>query len=222
MKVYFITRFSIFDPTYRFKTNSRGEMDAEKYKGILYHPQRLATKFYAFFNITYPSVVSQTDNHWEWHIYVGKQMPSPYIDKMKSINHPNIKVIFIEGREDFDTQVAEYDYGQRYATVRLDDDDGLSKKYVSVVMAYRNNIGQIISFPMGRFISIHKNRLLLGARCNKRLLALGLAGVNMNIYAAGDHTLMARKYKIKYCMVPDMYYYFQSMWTDSRIANLIK
>ena len=222
MKVYFITRFSIFDIKYRFKTNSAGKMNEDKYKQILYHPQRLDTKFYAFFNITYPSIVTQTDKNWEWHIYVGNQMPKPYLDKLNSIKHPNIKIILVEGKEDFDTKVSQFDYGKRYATVRLDDDDGLDKKYVSVLMAYRNKLGSIISFPMGRLISINKNKLLLGIRCNKKLLALGLAGINMNIYATGDHTLIDRKYKVVYCMVPDMYYYFQSLWTDSRISNIIK
>ena len=217
MKVYFITRFSIFDPNYRFKTNSGGTMDPEVYRSILYCPERMSVKLFAFFNITLPSILAQLNKNWEWHIYIGEQMPLAYKDKLKSIKDPRIKIIEVSDRSSFDQSVAEYTYAPSYATVRLDDDDGLHKSYVNVLQKYRNNHGCVISFPLGRTMGLIKHNIIMGAACNHEMIALGLAGVQMDIYSTGDHMNIINKYPVIRNNTPNMYYYFQNAWTDSKM-----
>jgi hypothetical protein len=214
MKVYIITRFSIFDPTstsYRLTRNSKS---VEQYKKVLFSKQRLSYKFTVFETITLPSIVQQTYKNFEWHIYTSSYLPEFYKKRLLYITKqfPYIKVFFIESFSQFNTIT----FQDNYCTIRLDDDDGLYPTFFELLQQYKNITNSIISFPKGRKCSIIQNKIVYGKPFIYKKIAAGLCAINMNIYNCGNHDLLNKKYKVLYNMKPNMYLLHCSIHCDTK------
>jgi hypothetical protein len=214
MKIFIITRFSIFDPEYRGCKISRDNI--HQYKKNLFNKERLDFKFTVFKFITLRSIINQTDKDFEWHIYASIFLPSKYkITLNKLVRGYNfIKLQYINSFEQFNN--FNFNYYKYFCTVRLDDDDGLSKKFIFNLRKYKNNDKFIVSFPLGRRYKYYRGKFILGETIKQEKIACGLAAFNMNIHKCGNHNKIDKKYKIIYNYTPESFLLCCSKYCDTK------
>jgi hypothetical protein len=184
MKIFVITRLS-YIANADFKAISSKHID--EYKKILFNKNRLDEKFNAFKKITHPSIINQTYNNWMWFIITSKFLPDNYKKILNDIinNNPRIKVIFSEngggGFQNYKKYIVE---NENYATMRLDDDDGINIKLFKKLQTYDNSIynNKYITFPLGQRYTIKNNVVILGSKYNSPKVALGLTRINNYVY----------------------------------------
>jgi hypothetical protein len=111
---------------------------------------------------------------------------------------------------------ASYDYGPCFATVRIDDDDGLNHAFVQSLQQYSNQVGSIVSFTQGSLIKYVKGELKIGAKVSARNNALGLAAIGLDIFHCGIHSTVHERYKVIYDATPDMFLLSCSRFADTR------
>lgn len=219
MKVYFITRFSIFDPQFRgFRLSS--DHDPKEYERRLFAPARMNHKFQTFESNTLPSVVRQTLQDWEWLIYTSDRLPDEYLERLRALvnGRQNIKVIQVAGFQEFFERDRSFEYKAPFATVRLDDDDGVNKYFVEKVQQYAANHGSIVSFTDGRKVKCIDGRLVPGAAVSEKNNAQGMVGIGVRIYNCGSHTDMNARYNVIYDSTPEMYFVDCSPFADTKRA----
>lgn len=216
MKTFFITRFSIFDPYYHGYQITRNN-DLDTYSKKLHNKSRLNFKFEVFENITFNSVINQNNQDWEWHIYHSDKLPIEYQKKIIKIVDKNLKIKLFEVNNfnTFFKSVASFNYGESYATVRLDDDDAIHESYIDLLNIYSNLKGNVISFPFGKEFSFNNRTLEVGENCRKPNIAIGLAAINFDIYSCGDHSNIAHNYQVIYDLTPGMYMICCSEFSDT-------
>ena len=194
-------------------------------KKTLFDKKRLESKLEAFKKITYSSIKKQTQKNFIWLIYISNVYPDEYLQKLKGIiNSSNIKnkikLIPVKNIDGFhincSMQLKKISGSGNFISVRLDDDDGLSPSFIKTVSKYRNKSNHIISFPKGKNVTIKNGKVIYGKKRNIKKIALGLSGINMNIYSTGDHTLVDQKYPVIYDNSENFYYLFCSDITDSK------
>lgn len=216
MKVYFITRFSIFDPNKKAWATSR--LLEDEYKKTLFSEDRLNVKFEAFETMTLPTILYQTNKNYEWIILASIYLSDTYKNRLHRLvdPHSRIHVKYIDTWKECMNFLESYPYEPNYATVRIDDDDGLTPTYVEMVQKYKNNHGSIVTFPYGIGYKIDNGSITLKKKeINIPHIALGLCAINMNIYKCGDHTKVKNKYPIIYNNTKNVYFLFYSEYCDS-------
>lgn len=217
MKVYFVTRFSIFDPQFKGLRLSRS-FSAEEYERHLFDEERLWHKFNMFQHITLPSIIRQDRKDWEWLIYMSGRMPTEYISRLTRLisEYSNIHLIEVDNFRDFFRKHASYKYEQSFATVRLDDDDGLSECLVERLQKYSGNVGKVVSFTEGKRVKVAGERVVEGAAVSIQKIALGMAGIGLPIYNCGRHREIDTRYGVIYDATPNMFLLGCSPFTDSQ------
>lgn len=201
MKIYYITRFSIYDPTFKGLKSTK----SPNYKNLLFSPKRMDIKFQYFQLATLPSIKQQTHKDWEWHIYTSPELPESYKQQLKSLKDTRIKIFFVHTMKEFFEKTKTYPYVSPYATVRIDDDDGLSIHHAQLLQQYQHLKKHIITFPYGMNCRIKHGELKLGSNVIHNHIALGLTAIEMNIYSTGDHSTIHQRYNIIYDKTPKMY-----------------
>jgi len=219
MKAYFISRFNIFDYTFKGFQSTRTS-DQAAYAKLFYNKDRLEFKTNVFINVTFPSVIKQDNSNWEWHIYTSKYLPLIYLKRIQSAcgKNINIHVIKVRNFQEFYKKITDFPYDANYATVRLDDDDALYGGYVDQLNKYKNQKGKIISFPYGNEYCFVNGKKKIGNKCFKPNIALGLAAINKIIYNCGDHSDISTRYDIIYNNTPDVYLLCCSPYCDTKRA----
>jgi hypothetical protein len=217
MKVYFITRFSIYDPQFRgFRITV--DYDYEEYERRLFNRNRLEHKFNTFQNITLRTIVEQSCNDWKWLIYTSDRMPDEYSKRLSFMvkEYANIVLIPVKDFNEFFEKDLSYNYGDSFATVRIDDDDGLNKCFVKKLQQYSKNIGSIVSFTEGTLVKYAKGHMVMGEKITAKNNALGLTGIGVKIYNCGRHSDIDARYNVIYDSTPDMFFLTCSRFTDTK------
>lgn len=217
MKVYFITRFSIYDPQFRgFRLTV--DFDEKEYEKRLFGKGRLDYKFDTFQEITLRSIIEQSCNEWEWLIYTSDRMPDEYMKRLRSMvkDYANIVLIMVKNFKEFFEKDFSYNYGNSFATVRIDDDDGLSKYFVEKLQQYSKNVGCIVSFTEGTLVKYTKGRVVMGEKISQKNNAQGLTGIGLKIYSCGSHSDINDRHDVIYDSTPDMYLLTCSPFTDTK------
>ncbi len=216
MRIFVITRFSYLAPNYlsKWTNNSIDEL-----KKKLFNKTRLKRRYNAFQKITYPSIVNQTYNNWIWFIVTSRYLPEEYKNKLNSINHPNIKILYAEDSEDPFKEYKKYiNKNENYATVRLDDDDGISHRLFRYLQKYDSKkfTSKYISFPLGQKFTIINDKIKLGSKHNEKKIALGLTRINDYVYN-NNHRKIS-DHRIIYDYLPDSYLLFcdKSTYTNRK------
>ena len=220
---YIITRLSVLDITPTRKSNSGAysetkwylkEQSPEEKRAYLFNPKRLATKFNAFECMTAPSIKNQTYSGYTWLIYTSDKLPAEYKERLEKYRGDKIKIIYVK---DFDSMEADLNRRLRgkknYTTLRIDDDDGLNKKFLEEINKYASNPsakGTIISIPRGRLYTLRNKKIVYGSPVFSNRIALGLTAVGFNIMDAGIHTQVNKKYKVMYPTMKNAYSLFAS------------
>lgn len=217
MKVYFITRFSIYDPQFGgFRITT--DYNQKEYERRLFDKDRLNHKFETFQNITLPSIIEQTSDDWGWLIYTSNRMPDEYMKRLQMLleDYKNIKIITVKDFKEFFEKDLSYNYDASFATVRLDDDDGLNKCFVEKLQKYSKNVGSIVSFTEGALVKYVKGRVLKGEKVSEKNIALGMAGIGIKIYNLGRHSNINDVYDVIYDSTPGMFFLNCSPFTDTK------
>ncbi|RLF50229.1 MAG: hypothetical protein DRN24_06895 [Thermoplasmata archaeon] len=217
MRVHFITRFSIYDPKFRgFRIST--DYNQKEYEKRLFDKDRLNHKFDTFQNITLPSIIDQTSDDWEWLIYTSDRLPNEYMKRLQMLveDYRNIKINTVKDFPEFFKKNLTYNYEDSFATVRLDDDDGLNKCFVEKLQQYSKNVGSIVCFTEGRLVKYVKGRVVMGEKVSEKNYALGLAGIGVKIYNTGRHSDIDTRYNVIYDSSPDMFLMTCSPFTDTK------
>lgn len=217
MKVYFITRFSIYDPQFRgFRLGT--DYDQKEYERRLFDKNRLNAKFDTFQKITLPSIVEQSCDDWKWLIYTSDRMPDEYMKRLRTLvkNYTNIVLITVKDFSEFFEKDFSYNYDNSFATVRIDDDDGLNNCFVEKLQQYSKNVGSIVCFTEGTLVKYVKGRVVMGEKISRMNYALGMAGIGVKIYSCGRHSDIDTRYDVIYDSTPDMFLLTCSPFTDTK------
>jgi hypothetical protein len=211
MNHYIITRFSILDN----QTKKRFQNNSEDY---LFSKDRLDFKFFAFDKITHTSVINQTYTNYRWLIYASNYLPQIYKEKLNKYKNTNIDIIYVNHFRDMWISKKEILKNKNnYTTIRLDDDDGLSPKFLENINKYSNQKNKIISFPNGiKYTIDHKNDIIFGSKISWPKIALGLTAIEFDIYLAGNHMKIDKKYEIIYDNTKDSYLVCCSKFCDTK------
>ena len=220
MTIHFLTRFSIYDPHVKaWQLNKRH--DDSTYKKKLFDPKRLDYRINNFAKVSLPSILAQKNKEWKWHIGISEQLPKKYKDKLNSLCQDDR--IFIYEVDNVPSFVDICDQTENsYATVRLDDDDGLNENFCSILIKYEDEINKIISFPNGQSIILDNNNILYGKKIFYKNIALGLSAINFNIFRSGNHNLVFQKYSVIYDETPEMYYLNCGEYCDTQRSFVIQ
>tara|TARA_B100000073_G_scaffold263010_1_gene222737 strand:+ start:1535 stop:2218 length:684 start_codon:yes stop_codon:yes gene_type:complete len=201
---YIITRFSIFD-------ENRGVSNIKLNKNILFSDKRLSEKFNLFENHTLPSILNQTNSNWIWHIYTSSYLPEKWKNKLINLTKDSrIKLFYCNNFNDFFEKILRFNYGNKYATIRLDDDDELSNNYIELLQQYKNESKKIVTFSNG-----HRNQNNKLRKWYKPKIALGISAIDFNIYLAGKHGSVDQNYTVIEDKTPNMWIRNEGDWNDS-------
>jgi len=214
--IYIFTRFSIYDP------NSKGFnlIHDKNYQEKLFSKQRLDKKFYIFKTLCLPHILEQEYTNWRWYIFISPKLPLYYkcqlIEMIKLYPQINIQeVLHFKEFLSFTNNIVNNQ--NNYITVRLDDDDGLSLEFLDLLCSYSKHKNSIVSFPYGTKVCLNNhNKLIYGKKMHQKNNAFGMAGINFNIFNAGNHCYVHRQYRVIYDMTPNMYYVFCDEMTDTK------
>ena len=213
MKVYVLTRFSIFDPKYKgFNIVKNNNID--DYKNKLFNKKRLDRKFEIFENFTLPCIENQTYAKWEWNIFASKFMPEKYKNMLDNIVSKNskINVKYIKSFKHFKFEEKK---NEEYCTIRLDDDDGLNPLFFENLQKYKSQKNKVVMHTNGIRVKYENNTLLYGNKRNWGQAQTGLCAISNNIYDYGSHNSINNRYSVIKDETPDMWYLMHDKYCDS-------
>ena len=192
--------------------------DICEYKKILFNDNRLAERLKGFKNIVLPSLMAQTirldPNMFRIIVLTSNELPIAHLNALRSTLAPykwaNIHQIpaDISVGAEFQNISSQtlIDMGIKigpYASVRLDDDDALSRGYFERLSKYitTDNLGKVVSFPLGYLgkYDHDEQRYTSFAMHDEDFTAQGLASichfdgkrVDGTIFSFGNHTKIA-------------------------------
>lgn len=207
---------------YSVLTESRGswkvgrDVDEKEYKRKLFSEERLRFRCDIFKSITLPSLLEMDMFSTTVFIFISTAMPSKYKNEIKEMVslYPWIKVIPLSPQGKLigkmnKVLLDELDQiGDEvcYATVRLDDDDALSKDFSEMIGQYINpaNRGFAVSFPAGFAGFLKNGKFEKFHYINQPKIALGLSFIQMyspkdktpkpvSVFSLGNHTKIDSK-----------------------------
>ncbi|QEP42033.1 hypothetical protein D5085_02085 [Ectothiorhodospiraceae bacterium BW-2] len=217
MLLTFITRYSILSK--QLATGwAIGRQNYPRYRQKLFLPQRLQLHQHLFQTVTLPSVIQQNlegiDNITVKHLVItSKALPEPFKSNLYQLAEQHHQLDIIEMAQNsvnlaniinrYTKQHATK--GDFVVTVRLDDDDALSRNYCSQLSKYvrRLNIGYSISLGKGvaaivstepnphfsAFKSYYYPKIAIGLAYINFLNKRGILSVRgQNIFTQGAHT----------------------------------
>lgn len=216
-KVVAICRYSVL---VKNKTAWRAGVDKswDEYKSEVLNPVRLDMRLCLFNNITLPSLLSSRkaiDKNWfTLVILVSDLMPKQQLNNLENcvVDLPWCRIVPIAERADLDQEVTKNigevvaDNDEVYATLRLDDDDALSRDYFDRLIPYVSNahLDHAISFPFGyqAYYNIEKQSYRSASEMWEPKLALGLAYISnkkstiKHALQLGSHTTIDQRHPL--------------------------
>lgn len=193
------------------------DADTEQYKEKLFSHERLTLHQELFLNVTLPSLRKMNSSNTTVLVFTSDELPSPFIDNLnKAVKEDdNIKIItlprsgrvIVQMHTHLLSELVNFDSDTVYATVRLDDDDALSKDFYHGLNKYLNKefVGYAVSFPRG-IAGIYENGGYSGFyEINQPKIALGLSFINffkkdndvkspVSVFGLGNHTKIDEKH----------------------------
>lgn len=128
---------------------------------LVFHPDRMAQRFYVFEHITLPSLKAQRFEDWKIYILTSEDMPAHYKDKLRELTADVPQIDIIERRDIGATQafgeLVQHHVSEateRTIHFRTDDDDALANNVMEVFEAQRERAPSraLINMPKGLFI----------------------------------------------------------------------
>ncbi|MGP9659592.1 glycosyltransferase [Halomonas sp. AOP31-B1-25] len=207
---FIMIRYSVLSKSKSWRLNQN--FDFDDYKDKLFDKRRLEIRESLFKKITLPSVVNLDPEMTTVLVFVSEEMPKEYYERLESIvkYYSHIKLVKLNYFDKITPQMngfvrqclIEMGGSFIYSTVRLDDDDAISKKFPSLINNYLDIrfAGYCISFSSG-VGAVMKNGEVdeLYLRCVPKI-AIGIAWINffdeknkefkfkeVSVYNLGNH-----------------------------------
>lgn len=183
----------------------------EEYRDSLFHPERLQRREEIFEKITLPSLSAFCENTTVL-VFTSSEFPADFKDRLNKLVKPydNIKIIDVDIDDNVFSKVgatvrAELEgMGEDvlYSTIRLDDDDALSKNFMISLEKYLESkfVGFCISFSSGLGLMLDEGRVISAHKKKSPKIALGLVWINkfnfreksferkpISVYGLGNH-----------------------------------
>jgi len=234
MYILFATRFSILDRNgAKHWQLARTVGDYDAYRDVLFDDLRLEVKFACFERLTVPSMASQKlmrDQRMRWLVFASPHLPEPYrLRLLAAVSTVRCGlVVWVDSVAEFDAHVDAEVWrlertGATFATVRLDDDDGLAAHYCATLAKYASaSPGEIVSFVSGRYVGVRvveENTAVtfaLGKISQAPYNAFGTAMIGGNVYRAGNHRRLAERFVVHLDQTPEMWLAACSHLSDSQ------
>ncbi len=118
-------------------------------------PEWLEDRLQLFEDYCLPSVTNQSDQNFNWFIYLDDSTPARYFDRLASLtkDHPNISLktcAFWETPTIIKDVLAAVPEGTKWLiTTRLDNDDGIHRDFVSMIHGAAQERSEFLNFPRG-------------------------------------------------------------------------
>tara|TARA_Y100000310_G_scaffold344642_1_gene458493 strand:+ start:5239 stop:6075 length:837 start_codon:yes stop_codon:yes gene_type:complete len=235
-KIFYIVRYSVLQHSKAW--NIAKENDFNTYKEILFSNSRLHSKYELFKAFTIQSLQKQekADVEYETEVIVltSDELPQPHLSKLMMLKDEiPLTILEIGATESMFSALSNYiarSFSSEtdnflYATVRIDDDDMLSKNYESRLLSYitPENKDYIVSFPIGieSYVVIPEEgspKLEYSIEIDFPKIALGLAHIGFynathkrvetkkaHVYLTGAHTTVDERFTLIYDMTPRAY-----------------
>lgn len=183
------TRFSLFEPDSPSWRLSRkdGRDDAERYRQLLYSPERMKSRVEIFFDQSLPLLDLGSAGHEYVHVVsYSHELPRKYLTHLENAatrySWLRLDCRTPEDRRGKSTEkwaLEEFAPGDIYAEFRLDDDDLLAPTYFDTVSNYLTgaHVGFYISLGLG-IQAFYADEKFLEPRLEHRpKIAIGLARV---------------------------------------------
>lgn len=193
--------------------------DTDKYKEKLFSKERLDLHENLFFNVTLPSLRKMDQTKTTVLVFTSEELPDPYITNLQQEvkGDENIKIVKLPRKGRIIGQMNQFlkkeldTFGSDliYATVRLDDDDALSKDFCSSISKYLNEdfVGYAVSFPTGVAGIYEADNYKSFYKIYQPKIALGLSFINsykksrkkmdyVSVYSLGNHTKVDEKHPL--------------------------
>jgi hypothetical protein len=211
MRLFILTRFSIYEP------NSQAYHHPLE---VLFSEARMAAKFLVFEALGVAAMKAMVGGACiHWIVCTSTLLPARWLGKLQALLESTGKsfelVRLAPGEGNIWRFAANYRFGAApYATCRLDDDDALCAEYYNLLSVHaREKPGTIVSFFRGRHASLENGVVTTHQKMvSQPWNAQGMARINGNIYAAGDHTKVVanngREHKIIQDHSPGVYIQF--------------
>jgi len=123
-----------------------------------------------------PSVTSQSDQNFEWFIYVDESTPDKYLVRIKLLTarYPNISIksctLWECSTMAKDIVATLADSTRWIITTRLDNDDGLHRDFVSSLHSAVQEREEFLNFPRG--IILYSGKCFMYKHCSNAFLSL--------------------------------------------------
>ena len=159
-----VVRFSVLmEEPAEFRVSKRTTFEERRTE--LFDPARLEDRFRIFEAVTLASALAQTDSDWTMLVIGSSEMPEPFRTRLRDLLAPHANVALAEmapeqSLPDFvRTEIDRLHTGAaRRAVFRLDDDDGLSRRFVAhlrqVITRWDKGDNIAFSFPFGHLIGV--------------------------------------------------------------------
>lgn len=204
-KIYLYTKFSIpcfpIKRSYPTKALNFDLSSYDEYISYLYNSKRMLSRLFFFENITVPSIFNQTYKDFEWIVFIHKNLPQEYYNKICTINQKYNDILNLVTITDDSSQNKNlFRYHQpenkNYISVRLDDDDGLHNTYFSVInKTFNDNNIDICGSKCSLLLSRNDQDIYYDFVCKEYFASCGLSAKNCNIFNCGSHTTIDQRYK---------------------------
>lgn len=194
MRIHVHTRFSIADHLFKGFILTRNT-DEKDYLLTLFSKERLAVKFAAFETFTLPSILSQTWNDWEWHIYISLGAPADFKARLNSLVSVDSRIHVQEVSSmkqvaDISTQL-DSQAPLLIGSMRLDDDDAL---HPSIFQRLQNFACEPKGTVVGLIGGVLSDLVDGVPRASTKpfgrhpyVIALGMTRIGDNVFAVGNH-----------------------------------
>ena len=184
MTVFGYIRFSYFG---RNDTKlGRASIGEDERFDRLYNPRRMNHRFHLFEKLTLPSLRMQTDQAFRVVVLASTVMPEVYKTRLECAvaDVPQVEVLYSDAAHVTDAlnpRLEELTRGlmHRTAHFRMDDDDALSARYVTLLKRTTQHAreNEFMTFPRGLYLTVHDGTPIL-ARKFEPYIAIGWAFAN--------------------------------------------
>mgnify|MGYP002713468137 CR=1 FL=1 len=183
------TRFSLFEPDSPSWRLSRrdGRDDADRYRQLLYSPERMKSRMEIFFDQSLPQLDLGSAGYEYLHVVsYSHELPQKYLAHLENAA-ARYSWLRLDCRTPTDRRgksmekwaLEEFSPGDIYAEFRLDDDDLLAPTYFETVSNYLTNehVGFYVSLGLGIQAFYADERFLEPRLEHRPKIAIGLARV---------------------------------------------
>lgn len=213
--IFIMVRYSVLTES-RDSWKIGRDVTEEEYGNNLLSEERLAFRYELFKKITFPSLLQFNKSNTTVLIFTSQLMPKKHQDDLEDLveAHPWIKLVPLssEGRligkmhQTLLKELARNNEELCYATVRLDDDDALSREFYSTLIEYVNPVysGHAISFGSGftgiygdngfkDFYHLDSPKIALGLSFIQMYVPNGAEPKPVSIFGLGNHVKIDKK-----------------------------